>query len=197
MVDEPKKIIHSIKGKVEEQGKKVQELKDKNISVSEEEEVIGDAPNIEELNARQEIFCRNYANNKEFFANGLRSYCDAYNLDPRDENDAKTARECASRLLKNVNVCQRISRLLDDSGLNDSFVDKQMLFVISQNENLNAKMIGVKEYNALRKRVTKPIELIVPDEDENVLAQVFKAMISSKQNDEQKKNDSGDNGVKG
>jgi hypothetical protein len=48
--------------------------------------------------------------------------------------------------------------MLDDAGLNDNFVDKQLLFVISQHADLNAKMKAIEQYNKLKQRITDKSE---------------------------------------
>jgi hypothetical protein len=45
-------------------------------------------------------------------------------------------------------------KLLDLSGLNDDFVDKELLFVIMQNSDLGSKVKAISEYNKLRQRIT-------------------------------------------
>ncbi|WP_026536942.1 hypothetical protein [Arthrobacter sp. 9MFCol3.1] len=80
---------------------------------------------------QQEEFCQLYVS-KEFFGNGVETYLEVYDIDRSKPNWYKTACSAASRLLSNVKVAERISQLLDDAGLNDSHVDKQLLFLITQ-----------------------------------------------------------------
>lgn len=108
----------------------------------------------EELTLKEELFCRNYASSREFFGNGTRSYMDAYQTE-----DANSASVLASRLLGKVSICQRIATLLTLQGWNDEFVDKQTLFLITQNADLKAKAAGVKIYNEVKKRITQKMEL--------------------------------------
>ena len=122
-----------------------------------------DEPKTNELTAKQEIFCRNYASQREFFGNGCLSYCDAYNLDYNNETDKRSATESASRLLRNVNICQRIHELLDIAGLNDEAVDKERLFVIKQHENLSAKIMAIKSYDEVKGRVKRKLEIDTPE----------------------------------
>lgn len=108
----------------------------------------------EELTLKEELFCRNYASTREFFGNGTRSYMDAFQTE-----DAHSASTLAARLLVKVGVCQRIASLLTLQGWNDQFVDKQTLFLITQNGDLKAKAAGVKIYNEVKKRITQKMEL--------------------------------------
>lgn len=107
----------------------------------------------EELNEKQRLFC-NYFVSKEFYANGVESYAAAYGLDISNPKNYNTAKVNASKLLTKTNIASYITNQLDDSGLNDNFVDKQLLFVIAQHSDLNAKMKAIEQYNKLRQRIT-------------------------------------------
>lgn len=110
------------------------------------------------LNPQQEFFCKLYTSEKEFFGNGVQSYIEAYDFDMTKTNAYATARSNASQLLTNTNVCARINELLDHQGLNDQFVDKQLLFVISQHDDKHSKVSAIREYNKLKQRVDdKPL----------------------------------------
>lgn len=106
-----------------------------------------------ELNEKQKLFC-NYFVSEEFFANGFRAYCKAYNIDTEDFKKAQSARVRASELLTNSNILNYINELLDEAGLNDSFVDKQLLIAITQNADFNSKVKAIAEYNKLKQRIT-------------------------------------------
>lgn len=110
------------------------------------------------LNPQQEKFCKLYATDKEFFGNGVQAYAEAYAIDLRVRGAYQSARADASRLLTNANILERINKLLDEGGLNDSFVDKQLLFVINQNADFSSKMAAIREYNKLKQRVTERLE---------------------------------------
>ncbi len=107
-----------------------------------------------ELTPKQEMFCQLYATDREFFGNGVQSYMEAYDPDQSKPNWYKSAQASASRLLSNVIICNRIAELLEDGGLNDQYVDKQLLFLITQFDNPNAKITAIKEYNKLKQRIT-------------------------------------------
>jgi len=113
----------------------------------------------ETLTKRQEIFCRLYATDKEFFGNWVKAYLEVYDIDTSRKGWYQTACVCASKLLSNAKVFNRINILLEEQGLNDAFVDKQLLFVISQHDDLTNKMSAVKEYNKLKQRITDKISL--------------------------------------
>ncbi len=115
----------------------------------------------EKLNLKQEKFCRLYATDREFFGNGVETYIEVYKPE-RKGNWYKTACAAASRLLSNVKICNRINELLSDEGLNDQFVDKQLLFLITQHDDKGAKTKAISEYNKLKKRIESKMELILP-----------------------------------
>jgi phage terminase small subunit len=111
-----------------------------------------------ELNPKQEMFCKLYASDREFFGNGTQSYIEAYNP-PKTGNWYLVARSRASELLTNPNVLRRINELLELQGLNDSYVDKQLELLITQNADFKAKIAAIREYNALKKRIVNKLDL--------------------------------------
>lgn len=106
------------------------------------------------LNREQEAFCQLYvSSDREFFGNGVQSYIEAYWPDKTQKNWYKTATQSASRLLTNVKVINRINELLEEWGLNDQNVDKQLSFLITQFDDKWSKLAAIKEYNRLKARV--------------------------------------------
>lgn len=106
------------------------------------------------LNAQQEAFCQNYiSNDKNLFGNGVQCYIEVYKPDQTKKNRYRTACSVASEILTNPKVIARINELLEDWGLNDENVDKQLLFLISQFEDKNTKLWAIREYNKLRQRI--------------------------------------------
>lgn len=113
-----------------------------------------------ELNPKQELFCQLFASDREFFGNGTQSYIEAYDIDVTKSKGAyASARTCAYRLLTNVDILDRINELLEEGILNDQFVDKQIAFLIAQNAELGTKLGAIREYNALKQRVTKKLDI--------------------------------------
>lgn len=105
----------------------------------------------EDLTPKQERFCQLFVS-EEFFGNGTQSYGEAYDIDLNSAYN--TAKVNASKLLTKTNICDRINELLDQAGLNDNFVDKQMLFMITQNADYAQKMAAIREYNKVKGRIT-------------------------------------------
>lgn len=102
---------------------------------------------------KQELFCQLYATHQEFFGNGVQSYIEAYEPDTTKPNWYKTACSAASRLLSNVKVIERINAILEETGLNDAAVDKQMAFLITQHADFTNKLGAIKEYNKVKGRI--------------------------------------------
>ena len=110
-----------------------------------------------ELNEKQLLFCKNYVS-KDFFGSGVESYAAAYGLDLTNQKDYNNAKVAASKLLTNSNILTRINEELDAAGLNDNFVDKQLLFAITQNADLSSKVRAIQEYNKLKQRIIEKLE---------------------------------------
>jgi phage terminase small subunit len=111
-----------------------------------------------DLTVEQADFCKLYVT-KEFFGNGTEAYIEAYSVDVSKKGAYEAARSSASRLLTKANILNRINELLDNEGLNNEFVDKQLLFVLTQNADFGAKIQAIKEYNKIKNRITDKLEL--------------------------------------
>lgn len=115
----------------------------------------------EKLNPKQELFCTLYATDREFFGNGTQAYIEAYDPPRQSKNWYLAARTSASELLTKPNILKRINELLEESGLNDVHVDKQLAFLITQNADFKSKVAAIKEYNSLKSRIIKKSEVKV------------------------------------
>lgn len=98
-------------------------------------------------------FAELYTSDTEFFGNGVQSYAEAYDIDLVTKGNYKTAQVNASRLLSNAIILDYMNKLLDEMGLNDIHVDKQLAFLITQNAELGVKMSAIREFNKLRQRI--------------------------------------------
>lgn len=110
-----------------------------------------------ELNPKQKLFCEYYVS-KDFFGNGVQSYFAAYSGEGEEEITYDTAKSNAHRLLTNAYILEYINSMLDEAGLNDAFVDKQLLFLINQNAEFPSKIAAIKEYNKLKQRITDKVD---------------------------------------
>jgi hypothetical protein len=124
-----------------------------------------------DLNPRQMQFAELYASDKEFFGNGVESYIEAYEPNQSKPNWYKSACSSASRLLSSVKVYQYINHLLEMRGLNDSFIDKQLEFLVTQHADFKSKLGAIHEYNQLRRRTegggNKTLVVIIAGESAN------------------------------
>ena len=117
------------------------------------------------LTPKQELFCKIYASDREFFGNGTQSYIEAYGIDPSEKGAYLRARVEASKLLTKPNILKRIDDYFEAGGLNDSFVDKQLEKLITQDADYKTKLGAIREYNALRSRIQKKIDLTTNGKD--------------------------------
>jgi hypothetical protein len=116
------------------------------------------------LNHQQELFCQLYIGKEtELFGNGAQCYMAVYGKEHmlrfRKPMSYIVAASLASRMLTKVNIIERINALLETGGFNNENVDKQHLFLINQHADLKTKMAAIKEFNELKQRVKKKLEL--------------------------------------
>lgn len=120
------------------------------------------------LTEQQLKFCEYYAIGS-MRGHGVESYIEAYDIDTSKPNYYNSAKSAASRLLTNDNILSYIRSLYEDSDLNDTVVDNELAFVIKQNADFGSKVAAIKEYNQLKARITKKLELSTGGADELVI----------------------------
>jgi hypothetical protein len=115
------------------------------------------------LNLKQEAFCQAYVSfDKEKFGNGTQCYLEVYgavNEKTGKRISYQVAMVLASNLLRNIKIVNRINELLTKEGFNDENVDKQLLAVINQHADFKSKVMAIKEYNNLKARIQKRLDL--------------------------------------
>jgi len=127
------------------------------------------------LNQKQMLFAVYYASLDEVFGNGAQCYLRVYGPEYLALNKKvmpyMTACVNASRLLSEAKVSQFINELLEMRGLNDTFVDKQLEFLVTQHADFKSKLGAIREYNNLKKRTeqggNKTLVLVVSGETAN------------------------------
>ena len=102
-----------------------------------------------ELTIKQELFCKKYIEHR---GNGTRSYCDAFDKDFYDSKQYNLAKTLASELLTNPNIVVRIRELLEETGLNELFVDNELKHLIWQDDDRGAKAKGIDIFNRIARR---------------------------------------------
>lgn len=120
------------------------------------------------LNDEQKEFCELYAVGS-MRGHGTDCYVEAYHVDLTRQGAYASARAGASRLLTNDNILSYIRDLFEDKDLNDTVVDNELAFVIKQNADFGSKVAAIKEYNQLKARITKKIEMQVNGADDMVI----------------------------
>ncbi len=115
------------------------------------------------LNPKQEQFCHAYVSSDQFW-NGTQAYLKVYQC------SLTTARTQASIALTNPNIFGRISELLDEAWFNDTNADKQLLFCMNQFADLPLKLQAIREYNRIRGRLTKNLNVNL---DKHSLSSLF------------------------
>lgn len=137
------------------------------------------------LSPERELFCQLYVgtHDRDLFGHGTKCYLEAYGHNQRIEEmhnqiheleqarergytakvkslesdikrAEKSARSRASQLLATVSIRARIDELMD-SMITEEFYDREMLYVASQRFDLASKVAAMREFNALKKRITK------------------------------------------
>ena len=61
-------------------------------------------------------------------------------------------------------------------GFSDAFADKQLAFCMSQSADLRTKLAAIREYNALKGRVKKKLELSFVDSSDEEVTSELKAI---------------------
>lgn len=111
------------------------------------------------LNPKQRAFCELFASDREFFGNGVQSYIEAYDVDTSKKGAYNSARSMSSKLLTNVDILAYIDELFEARGLNDTFVDKQLEKLITQDAEFGVKIKAITEYNKLKGRIIQKQEV--------------------------------------
>lgn len=132
------------------------------------------------LNPQQELFCRYFASDREFFGNGVQSYAEAYDFDLSKKGAYNVAKANAHRLLTNAYITKRINELFETRGLNDTFVDKQIEKLVTQDADFSAKMKAIAEYNKLKARIKDRAEVEVTYKYEDMTDDQLEAAIKAR-----------------
>lgn len=120
------------------------------------------------LTPQQERFCILYASDREFFGNGVQSYIEAYGVNTSKPGWYGVAKSGAYENLTKPHILERIEEIFEEHGLNDTFVDKQLEKLITQDADFKTKLGAIQEYNKMkgriieRKDITQRNEEIVP-----------------------------------
>jgi len=112
----------------------------------------------DKLTPKQELFCKLYATNREYFGNGSQSYFEAYDIDTSKPGAVSAARVSAHDNLRNPKILKRIKELLEVGTLNEANLDKELAFCVEQNAELGVKVRAIDLANKIKGRITEKIE---------------------------------------
>ena len=101
------------------------------------------------LTAKQEIFCQAYVASR---CNGVAAAREAFDI---KDNSMNTAGVMANEYLNKPKVKERVRMLLEMSGLNDEAVDSELKYLLTLNEDKNAKRGAIEIYNKMQGRYEK------------------------------------------
>lgn len=111
------------------------------------------------LKPEWELFCQFFVSDYETFGNATMSYAKAYKIDTSNKSKYGSCRTQGYRLLTNVDILNRINELLTELVMNDTTVDMQLAFLITQMHDYGSKIQAIKEYNKLKQRITEKVEV--------------------------------------
>lgn len=117
------------------------------------------------LKPEWEMFCQYFAVNYETFGNATQAYAKAYHIDLSNKGAYASCRTGGYRLLTNDDILVRVNQLLGELIMNDTTVDMELAFLIAQKHDYSAKIAAIKEYNNLKQRIIKRLELVDPRRD--------------------------------
>lgn len=101
-----------------------------------------------QMSYRQKQFCDSYLKSK---GDSIGAVITAgYNIEKNGGPDRRLASSIASENLTKPNICAYLNLKLKESGLDDEFVDKQLLFLINQYSDLRVKLSAVDTYYKLK-----------------------------------------------
>lgn len=112
-----------------------------------------DVENTDTLTKKQEAFCELFVTVSEFSGNGTQSYIEAFDINLGRPGAYESARTEAHKLLSTPKIIARCNELIEEGGLNDQNIDKQLVFLVNQNADFKTKMAAIKEYNLMKERV--------------------------------------------
>lgn len=147
------------------------------------------------LKPQEEKFCQVYISPTEFYGNGTQSYIEAFDVQIVTAPNAKidvdgnkvkekglkltigAVRDRAYKLLLRSDILERINELLEEGGLNDAFVDKQLKHLIIQSADPRVKLGAIAEYNKLMARIVKQEAHMHGFSTEDMTEEEIKAVI--------------------
>lgn len=113
------------------------------------------------LQPQQVEFCLQYVNNPIGTGRGAESAVMAYGYDTSNKLGKQNAYNTATRNLKHPQ-CQTLIDILNDTmGLNDQYVDKRLMEIISDRSDNKTAVLALQEYNKVRNRIKTQQDIVL------------------------------------
>lgn len=113
------------------------------------------------LDQQQIAFVRAYSSQANVGGPGLAEVAEIYGYDLGTPIGKQRAYRTSAYLLRHEGVCTLLSVVLEVAGFNDSWVDRQLFYVVNQDFDLKAKLMGIELYMKLKQRLVKVLEVKV------------------------------------
>lgn len=110
-----------------------------------------------QINLKQKLFCDKYLSSKGDSISAVEGA--GYKV----SDNKRLASSIASENLTKPNICAYLNLKLKESGLDDEFVDKQLLFLVNQYSDLRVKLSAIDTYYKLKGRYA-PKKLDIKEE---------------------------------
>lgn len=126
-----------------------------------------------QLNFKQKLFCDHYLRSKGDSISAVEAA--GYKVN----GNRKLASSIASENLTKPNICAYLNLKLKENGLDDEFIDKQLLFLVNQYSDLRVKLSAIDTYYKLRgKYAPNKVDINKRDEfkdlsDEELMKMIF------------------------
>lgn len=121
-----------------------------------------------DLSLNEQLFCQLYFGAGEYFGNATWAYIKAYGTEvpfiPRSDLSAKqkrqynVARSMAVHVLARVNIIKEGDKIVK-SLFNEVDMDKELAWTATQRKDLASKVQAVREFNQLKARVLKKLDI--------------------------------------
>lgn len=110
------------------------------------------------------------------FGNATLSYAASYKgciteaqIETLDDNTRIICRANGYKLIRQKKILERIDEMNEANGGQDSLVDNQLVYLITQRKNMKIQLGAIQEYNKLRGRIVDQTKVKVDEELQEAL----------------------------
>lgn len=135
-----------------------------------------------DLNPNEQLFCQLYFGAGDYFGNATWSYIVAHEYDlpllprsdlsPKQKKQYNVARNAASRTLSKAYIVKEGDRILK-SFFNEINMDKELAWTATQRKDLPSKVMAMREFNQLKARVLKKLDIVSQGERIQPIIQII------------------------